>query len=61
VFLRTQISMKAPFCGGGFPLRVIRRSILTTNERVCLKYKCNIIITTQKIDEDAIFLREKPN
>jgi len=32
--VKIQISMKAPFCGGDFLLRVIRRSIHTTNESV---------------------------
>jgi len=29
----TQISIKAPVCGGDFPIQVIGRSILTTSER----------------------------
>jgi len=53
--VKTQISMKAPICGGDFPLRVLRRWIHTTNESVCLKYKYKIINTTKKADEDAIF------
>ena len=49
------------YCGGEFPLQVIRRSIHTTNESVCLNYKCKILNITQKADEDTIFLCGNPN
>ena len=48
-------------CGGDFLLRIIEWSTHTTSESTSLVYKRLIIKTIQKIDEDKIFLRWKPN
>ena len=52
---RTQISMKAPFCGGYFLLWMIRRSIHTTNENMCLRCKYKISNTTDNRWRHDIF------
>jgi len=59
--VRTQISTKAPFCGGDFSLWVCRQSIHTTNESICLRCKCKITNITQIIDGVTVFLRGNLN
>ena len=49
------------YCGRDFPLRMIRRSIHTTSEKMSLECKCKAVITTQKKDGDTEFLCENSN
>jgi len=58
--VKTHILMKASICSREFPLRIIERSIHTTSENMGLVHKRPIINTTQKIDEDKIFLHGHP-
>ena len=58
--IRTLISMKALICGRVFSLRIITRSI-HTSDCMNLVCKCKIINTTEKMDGDTIFLCENSN